>query len=111
MEGNNFLVICGVGSLLLFVGIGVFLLINGGVVKDCHNVLLQEEEYADKKAYNRQNRVASIYWPCVVCVYLAWSFITFRWDMTWIIWPVAALLFGAISAIISSQRKKSEPIS
>jgi len=111
LDGNDFSVICGVGMLLLFVGIGVFLLVNAGMVKDCHSVLLQEGEYADKKAYNRNNRIAGVYWSCVVCIYLAWSFITFRWDMTWIIWPIASVLFGAISAVASSMGKKNRPVS
>ena len=38
--------------------------------------------------------VASIYWPATVIIYLLWSFVFNAWDISWIIWPVAAIAFG-----------------
>ena len=38
-----------------------------------------------------------VYWPTVVCLYLCASFMTFRWDLTWIIWPVTGILHGVFS--------------
>ena len=38
--------------------------------------------------------VASIYWPATVIIYLLWSFVFDAWDISWIIWPVAAIAFG-----------------
>ena len=38
----------------------------------------------------------SVYWLSVTCIYLIWSFLSFRWGITWIIWPIA----GIIRAII-----------
>ena len=38
--------------------------------------------------------VASIYWPATVIIYLLWSFMFNAWDISWIIWPVAAIAFG-----------------
>ena len=35
-----------------------------------------------------------VYWPTAICLYLCASFITFRWGITWIIWPVAGILHG-----------------
>ncbi len=36
--------------------------------------------------------VVAIYWPLVTCAYLIVSFLTFHWELTWIIWPIAAVL-------------------
>ena len=36
--------------------------------------------------------LASLYWPTVTCVYLCYSFLTFRWATSWLIWPIAAVL-------------------
>lgn len=36
--------------------------------------------------------IVTIYWPMVTCIYLIVSFLTFRWGLTWIIWPIAAVL-------------------
>lgn len=35
--------------------------------------------------------IMGVFWPTVTCVYLIWSFLTFQWHITWIIWPVAAI--------------------
>jgi hypothetical protein len=42
--------------------------------------------------------IAAFYWPLVTAIFLAWSFIGSAWGTSWIIWPVAAVLFGAIAA-------------
>ena len=50
--------------------------------------------------------IAGIYWTLVTAGYLAWSFWTDGWDRTWIVWPVAGVLFGAIMAIVGMIKKK-----
>ena len=35
-------------------------------------------------------------------IYLAYSFITQRWDFTWIVWPVAGVLFVAVYGILQA---------
>ncbi|MCI2956698.1 permease prefix domain 1-containing protein [Agromyces atrinae] len=42
--------------------------------------------------------IASIYWPLLTAVFLAWSFIGNAWSISWIVWPIGAVLFGAIAA-------------
>lgn len=42
--------------------------------------------------------IASLYWPLLTAVYLAWSFIGNAWGISWVLWPIGAVLFGAISA-------------
>ena len=38
--------------------------------------------------------IMDVYWPTVICLYLCSSFITFKWGLTWIIWPAAGILHG-----------------
>ena len=33
-------------------------------------------------------------------IYLAWSFWTMSWDITWIVWPVAGVLFAALLGVV-----------
>ena len=40
------------------------------------------------------------YWPIMVTIYLTWSFIGDAWGTSWILWPIAGVAFGAISAIL-----------
>lgn len=41
--------------------------------------------------------IAAIYWPLLTAIFLAWGFIGNAWDRSWIVWPIGAVLFGAIA--------------
>lgn len=52
--------------------------------------------------------IASFYWPLLTAIFLGWSFIGNAWGISWIVWPVGGVLFGAIAAgvgAIESYRK------
>lgn len=102
-EKIEFLTVIGVGVFLILVAIGVTLFIISGSRMESYKVILQEEEFTQEKKEMKENKlvqtVAGIYWPVIVCIYLGWSFLTFDWHITWIIWPLAGILFGAITVI------------
>ncbi len=50
----------------------------------------------------------SIYWTVIVAVYLGASFITMRWDITWIIWPIAGVLSGIFDNIYEMRNADNE---
>lgn len=97
-----------VGVMLAIIGIAVFLFVSAGTKSDAYHVLLQEEEYSEirKRKGSPVHIFDSIYWPIVTLTYLAWSFITMDWHITWIIWPIAGVLNGAIEAILTAMIKK-----
>ena len=37
-----------------------------------------------------------LFWPLVVAIYLGLSFLTGRWELTWLIWPLAAVLSAVL---------------
>jgi hypothetical protein len=41
--------------------------------------------------------IAAFYWPLLTIIFLTWSFIGDAWGISWIVWPVGAVLFGAIT--------------
>lgn len=43
--------------------------------------------------------IMSVFWPTVTCIYLIYSFLTFDWYISWIIWPIAAVVRGLIVGI------------
>lgn len=55
--------------------------------------------YTNKKAA----LIMSVFWPSITCIYLIWSFITFNWEYTWIIWPVAAVVRKILYIIFSTE--------
>ena len=95
-----------VSLLLLFVAAGVYILITAGMPYGCYDVLLQKGDYSVERKKNKLiDKVATIYWPVIVAIYLAYSFLTEDWGRSWIIWPVAGVLFGAIAGICSISSK------
>ena len=82
---------------LLLAGIGSALFILAGVRWASMQKLLKEGDYALR--HQRKNRiketVSTIYWLSATAVYLGWSFLTNDWEITWVVWPVAGILFAA----------------
>ncbi|MBO4782565.1 MAG: XRE family transcriptional regulator, partial [Lachnospiraceae bacterium] len=71
-----------------------------------YNKVLQEEDYSKVKKENKvMNAVAPAYWLLVTAGYLTGSFLTGNWGTTWIVWPIAGILFGAIAAVLDQVTK------
>jgi hypothetical protein len=90
-----------VGAVFLFaIGFSNFLFISTATVKYAFDALLGEGQYKNKRGFKKADRltgtIAAIYWPLVVAVFLIWNFAGDTWGDIWIIWPIAAVIFGAI---------------
>lgn len=98
------LAVACVGILLLLVSYGVNFIVSTCIVEGAFDRLLQENDYTSKakKANEFTEKISGAYWSVVIAVYLIWSFVSKAWGTTWMIWPVAALLFGAVSGIIKA---------
>lgn len=96
--------------LLLMVGLGVVNFIRVCVPWDSMEKLLQEGDYTrSKKRMDREfDWIYAVYWLVVTAAYLAVSFYTAAWGMTWIIWPVAAVVFAAVVIALENLAKKRE---
>ncbi len=89
------------GLLLTMIAIAVFLFIKAGEEMDAYKALLQQEDYTPRRKENSKviGLIGSIYWPSCTAVYLIWSFLSGAWGISWIIWPIAGILFAVISAV------------
>ena len=106
---NGFTGACAVVLTLILVSIATFLCIVADERKESYQSLLGEGKFANKsKTKTLNDKVQAIYWPIITCIYLGYSFWTFDWGRSWIIWPVAGVLSGAISAICNLVDKKAE---
>ena len=99
-EGGVCVMVC-VAVLLALVALGVNLMIRVTIIKGSYDVLLQEGEYSqgEKRAKKKLDTFSSVYWCLATAIYLGWSFWSTRWDFTWLVWPVAGVLFAAVSGI------------
>lgn len=109
---SDFAAIVGVCLLLIMVGIGVVFFINGGIRWASYEKLLEEGEYTRRSKAGKKGILGALsgaYWILTTAVYLAVSLPHDNWDETWIIWPVAALIFAAWRGIAAAvvNRKNS----
>lgn len=108
-DNHDFYVLLCVIFLLVMIGTAVFLFVSSNMEMESYQVILQEKEYSvkNKKKQKAENLISSIFWPAVVCLYLAVSFITGGWQYTWLIWPLSAAAFDFICNIIGTKIKES----
>lgn len=90
--------------LILAVAIGVNIIVKTMIVFGGYDKLLQVNDYTkeSKQASKIIDTIAGPYWLIVVAMYLFLSFTSNQWYQTWIIWPIAGIIFGVIAALISS---------
>ncbi len=101
-NGTEFIVPMMVAVLLALVATGVNLIIRGSSIMDAYNKLLEQDGFTpvNKKITKITKKVSCVYWPIILGCYLAWSLTTMKWEFTWIVWCVGAVLFAAIRGII-----------
>ena len=105
-EGDHFGHLVAVALLLVLAGIGVLLIVRSSILWGSYQRLLEEGDYS--RAGKEASRVAapfnSIYWGLVTAGFLAWGFLGNAWDRCWMVWPVAAVAYGAIYGIVRALR-------
>ena len=102
MEADDSINGISVGILLIIVSIGVNILIRAGMIKSSYDTLLQEGEYTkeEKHLKKKTDTFSGAYWCLMVAIYLGWSFWTNNWKFTWIVWPVAGVLYAAVLGMV-----------
>lgn len=106
--------------LFVFIATGVALLIYSGKKHKMYEMLMSinsektiggsYSKAASKKdsevTYNNKvvKAIMDVYWLTITCIYLAWSFSTFSWGFTWIIWPIAGVIHSMIKGIYGEEK-------
>lgn len=103
-DAKGIVYVCCIGILLFLIAFGVYFFVSSGMIHDSYEKLLQEGEYTveNKNFKGRLSFFSGAYWCTIVAVYL---FINFYfdnriWHKSWIIWPVAGVLYAALENII-----------
>lgn len=101
---QEFLIIVMLCVMLLLVGIGVVSFITAGVRWASMQKLLKEGEYTEeaKEKSRVKETVSLIYWLAVTAVYIVLLLVPGPWSRwSWVLWPVAGVLFGVAMAVCS----------
>lgn len=112
LSENGLFLVGMLSVMLLLIGLGVIFFIVGGVNWASMEKLLQEGDYTrtKKKTSSITGVVSTVYWCVAAAVYLACSLPGHSWRESWVIWPVAGVLFAAVMAVCSALagRKKKK---
>lgn len=109
-----------------FISAGVALIVVAKKIKTGYLRLLQLNNvnpddiyWQDDKPYvkgvktmkyknSTQKLIIDIFWPSVTCIYLSWSFLTYDWHITWIIWPIAGVVCSVLKHLFEEENNEGD---
>lgn len=108
---NEFLVIMMLVLLMIVAGIGATIFIVVGVQNASMQKLLKEGGFTEKE--KKRNGIKEVvgfcYWGILTAIYLAWSFLTNHWNISWLVYAIGGVLFPIVMCIcnlIADREKK-----
>lgn len=95
-------ILLAVALTCLMIGIGVYRIVKSAILDAYCEKLLQVGEYTPQKKTTKRkyDHIFAAYWMLAFVIYMLASFLTKRWDMTWLIWPVAGIIFGILNVLL-----------
>ncbi len=113
ISNNLFTDMLGPVLLFVFVAVGVFMIVQTNITNGGYNILLEEEGYSRERKTRihvaKSHPVAGItgaYWCIVTALYMTYSFITWDFGRSWIIWPIAGAFCPVVVIIARAINKK-----
>ena len=105
---ESFWGVAGIASVLVMAAIGVLLIVRVSIIRGSYQMLLEEEDYSRESKENSRHYgyIYSAYWCLITAAFLAWSFIGNSWQTSWMIWPIAGVVFGAVAGITKALKKR-----
>lgn len=107
-DATDIVYIYCIDILLILVAFAVYLFVWAGMINGSYQKLLEEGDYTREKkaAAKKVEAVSFIYWSIITAIYLGYSFYTFNWHSSWIIWPCAGVLYGALLGVMTLIQRK-----
>lgn len=108
MQAGELVYVCCTALILAMVALGVHFIVRVGCIRGCYDKLLEEGDYtpSEKLIRRKYSHFPGIYWCIVTAVYLAVSLPTESWEVSWVIWPVAGVLYAACTGILHAIEKR-----
>lgn len=104
LDAPDFASVACVNLLLAAIAAAVQMFIRTGMVQGSYDKLLQAGNYTPdhKRRSRRTGWFAGSFWCLTTAVYLGWSFRADAWKTSWIVWPVAGVLFAALQIALNA---------
>lgn len=105
---QEFVLVLFLCLMLVAEGVGVCFFILAGITQASFQKLLQEGEYSirEKTKFPLRATVGTVYWLAATAIFLGVGFAGSGWKNSWLVWPIAGVLFPAVLAIVNMFEKK-----
>ena len=109
-EDNGAVYIWATALLLILAGIGACFFIVGGSNRGAVDLLLREGEFS-RRHREEDRRIGGFsmgYWLLATAIFLVWNFMKPDYGRSWIVWPVAGVLYPVARMIVAAIAKDRE---
>lgn len=109
-EDNGLIYVGATALLLILAGFGACFFIIGSTNRGAVDLLLREGEF-DRRHREEDRLIGTFsmgYWLFVTAIFLVWNFMNPDYGRTWIVWPVAGLLYPVARLIVGAIAKGRE---
>ncbi|MFU8793159.1 MAG: hypothetical protein ACNA7K_03955 [Acholeplasmataceae bacterium] len=92
----------------IIIGMGIFVLVKIGIIHGGYSQLLKLGDYQPiRKEHSKiTDMVAIILFSLSATIYLSWSFLFHAWTISWVIWPIVAIMFGIFASVMAYHDRK-----
>lgn len=100
-----------VALMLLMAGLGAALCVVAGVRRSSLDQLLKQGDYSaqGKRRSRLTGPISAAFWLLTTAVYLIWLLTNPNANsISWVVWPVAGVLYGAVMALCSALTDKKQ---
>ena len=106
MGANDGILIACTALILVICSVGVGMMVCVSYRMGSYQRLLQTGDFSpkNKKKLKKNEAAETAYWSFVTALYLLISVLTFAWQWTWIVWPVAVCLAPAFLYLVERLR-------
>ena len=107
---NEILVAVALGLLMIIAGIGAGMFIVAGTQNASMKKLLREGEFTEKEK-NRtgiREAVGFCYWGILTAIFLAWSFLTNQWHISWLVFAIGGVLCPIVMMLCNLSADKDK---
>ena len=110
LGGSDFAVILCLCAVLVIVSVAVFIIVRTCLVSGAFDRLLECGDYSrsEKAVERRIGWFSGAYWCAATAVYLAVSMPNNTWRTSWVVWPVAAMLYAALNLTLRAWVRRKD---
>lgn len=113
---SNFFDMIGTVLLFIFVAFGVFMIVKTNIENNGYNIILEEDNYSRERktkthfhtssSAEKAGSAVGIFWCIVLAIFFAYSFTTWDFGRSWIIFPIAGVLTPVVVFVAKAIDKK-----